>query len=351
MAAEMVKSATSEKLMDMDWTKSIEICELVAKDHGQAKDVVKCVKKRLGHKNANTQLFTVRLLEMLMNNCGEHIHRLVIDNGLLPILVKIVKKKTNLPVRERIFLLLDATQTSLGGAEGRYPQYYTAYYDLVASRVQFPQRSHIQSTQQFQAKEINEHLKDLTAEVSMSNRCQDAAKEPSSQAEHSIIHKATSVMEVLMETLNALTPRRPEGAAGEFILDLVEQCSFQKQRVMHLVMTCQICKGKALAEDNLEFLGSSLRYISDEELGRPLARPLCIQPNDQDSIPRLPHHPLGSIPPPPAKHMERERFFKGKHLDGPAIVGNMKSLSVHSRTGSSSRSGSTDFSDTIDFHG
>ncbi|PKU86439.1 TOM1-like protein 5 isoform X1 [Dendrobium catenatum] len=403
MAAEMVKSATSEKLMDMDWTKSIEICELVAKDHGQAKDVVKCVKKRLGHKNANTQLFTVRLLEMLMNNCGEHIHRLVIDNGLLPILVKIVKKKTNLPVRERIFLLLDATQTSLGGAEGRYPQYYTAYYDLVASRVQFPQRSHIQSTQQFQAKEINEHLKDLTAEVSMSNRCQDAAKEPSSQAEHSIIHKATSVMEVLMETLNALTPRRPEGAAGEFILDLVEQCSFQKQRVMHLVMTChdekviaqaielnellgkvltqhdsllssrapsttglfvneeaeedeklllrRICKGKALAEDNLEFLGSSLRYISDEELGRPLARPLCIQPNDQDSIPRLPHHPLGSIPPPPAKHMERERFFKGKHLDGPAIVGNMKSLSVHSRTGSSSRSGSTDFSDTIDFHG
>lgn len=28
-----------------------------------------------------------------MNNCGEPIHRQVIDNGLLPILVKIVKKK------------------------------------------------------------------------------------------------------------------------------------------------------------------------------------------------------------------------------------------------------------------
>lgn len=35
----------------------------------------------------------LQLLEMLMNNCGEHIHRHVIDNGLLPILVKIVKKK------------------------------------------------------------------------------------------------------------------------------------------------------------------------------------------------------------------------------------------------------------------
>jgi hypothetical protein len=32
---------------------------------------------------------------MLMNNCGEPIHRQVIDNGLLPILVKIVKKKVS----------------------------------------------------------------------------------------------------------------------------------------------------------------------------------------------------------------------------------------------------------------
>ena len=85
-----------------------------------------------------------------MNNCGEPIHRQVIDNGLLPILVKIVKKKvtsffaeywitvvklllidvdrilswfqTELPVREKIFLLLDATQTSLGGAKSKVPQ-------------------------------------------------------------------------------------------------------------------------------------------------------------------------------------------------------------------------------------
>ena len=93
-----------------------------------------------------------------MNNCGEPIHRQVIDNGLLPILVKIVKKKvtsffaeywitvvklllidvdrilswfqTELPVRENIFLLLDATQTSLGGAKSKFPQYYDAYYEL-----------------------------------------------------------------------------------------------------------------------------------------------------------------------------------------------------------------------------
>lgn len=35
----------------------------------------------------------VQLLEMLMNNIGENIHKQVIDTGILPLLVKIVKKK------------------------------------------------------------------------------------------------------------------------------------------------------------------------------------------------------------------------------------------------------------------
>lgn len=404
MAAEMVKSATSEKLMIMDWAKNIEICELVAKDEAQAKDVIKCIKKRLGHKNANTQLFTVRLLEMLIYNCGDHVHRQLIDNGLLRILVKIVKKKTNLPVRERIFLLLDATQTSLGGDKGKFPQYYAAYYELVASRVQFPQRNHIQSTQSSQVKEINEHSKGLPAELSKSNRCQGAEQpSPDGIPDFSIIQKATCVMEVLRDALNALAPRYSEGAADEFILDLVEQCSFQKQRVMHLVMTChdekviakaielnelldkvlarhdsllsipapsttglfvsdeakedeelllrRICKGKALAEDNSDFLGNSFRPISDGDFRRPLVRPLSIQPTDHDSMPPLPHSPVSSIPPPPLKHIEREKFFKEKQSDGSnGLAGHARRLSIHSHTGSSSRSCSTDFSDTSGFH-
>ncbi|MFS7906727.1 putative VHS domain-containing protein [Helianthus anomalus] len=99
----------------------------------QAKDVIKTIKKRLGSKSKDSQLYAVMLLEMLMNNIGEPIHTQVIDNGILPILVKIVKKKSSsdLPVREKIFLLLDATQTSVGGASGKFPQYYNAYYDLV----------------------------------------------------------------------------------------------------------------------------------------------------------------------------------------------------------------------------
>ncbi|KAG4173452.1 hypothetical protein ERO13_A11G059000v2 [Gossypium hirsutum] len=236
MAAELVNSATSDKLAEMDWAKNIEICELVARDQRQAKDVVKAIKKRLGSKNPNTQLYAVLLLEMLMNNIGENVHKLVIDTGILPILVKIVKKKSDLPVRERIFLLLDATQTSLGGASGKFPQYYSAYYDLVSAGVEFPQRPHATPSNPPTSQPIKSNT--LNGELA-SARQEAVAKEAEPQIvpESSIIQKASNALEVLREVLDAVDAQNPEAAKDEFTLDLVEQCSFQKQRVMHLVMS------------------------------------------------------------------------------------------------------------------
>ncbi|XP_077214046.1 ENTH/VHS/GAT family protein [Tasmannia lanceolata] len=391
MASELVNSATSEKLKEMDWTKNIEICELVARDQGKAKDVIKAIKKRLGNKNADTQLYAVMLLEMLMNNCGDYIHKLVIDTGILPILVKMVKKKSDLPVREKIFLLLDATQTSLGGASGKFPQYYAAYYDLVSARVQFSQRSSVQPPNH---PSPNAQANDLPIEKSIPPNCDGVARQSTTQIvpDLSIIDKASSAMEVLREVLDALDPQHPEGASDEFTLDLVEQCSFQKQRVMHLVMTSRdekvvsqaielneqldnvlakhdallsvratssassfdqeeaeeeedqlfrrLRKGKACAEDQPKSLPNSLKPFPGEKLHRPLIRPLSLETNESNAP-----SPAVVIPPPPAKHIEREKFFKEKQVDGTTLAGHIRGLSLHSRNGSSSRSESIDFSD------
>ncbi|MFQ6633121.1 hypothetical protein Gotur_010519 [Gossypium turneri] len=405
MAAELVNFATSEKLAEMDWAKNIEICELVARDQRQAKDVVKAIKKRLGSKNPNTQLYAVLLLEMLMNNIGENVHKLVIDTGILPILVKIVKKKSDLPVRERIFLLLDATQTSLGGASGKFPQYYSAYYDLVSAGVEFPQRPHATPSNPPTSQPIKSNT--LNGELA-SARQEAVAKEAEPQIvpESSIIQKASNALEVLREVLDAVDAQNPEAAKDEFTLDLVEQCSFQKQRVMHLVMSSRdekvvsraielneqlqnvlirhdallsgrttvssrpasilnhfsheeeeeepeqlfrrIRKGKACArpedeecsreQPHLGLYGSNI-LGEKERLNRPLIRPLSSEPSYENNA----HPSAVAIPPPPAKHIERERYFQEKKVDGSAVAGHMRGLSLHSRNASSSRS--SDFSD------
>uniref|UniRef100_A0A0A0L323 VHS domain-containing protein n=1 Tax=Cucumis sativus TaxID=3659 RepID=A0A0A0L323_CUCSA len=208
MAAELVNSATSEKLAETDWMKNIQICELVAHDQRQAKEVIKAIKKRLGNKNANAQLYAVLLLEMLMNNIGEAIHKQVIDSGVLPILVKIVKKKSDLPVRERIFLLLDATQTALGGASGKFPQYYSAYYDLVSAGVQFPQRPPAVSSNSPTQQQINNTSQNGV--IRLSEQENVARVEPQILSESSIIEKAGNALEVLKEVLDAVDPRHPE---------------------------------------------------------------------------------------------------------------------------------------------
>ncbi|CAI9777536.1 unnamed protein product [Fraxinus pennsylvanica] len=436
MASELVNSATSDKLSEMDWMKNIEICELVARDHRQAKDVIKAIKKRLGSKHSNTKLFAVMLLEMLMNNIGEPVHKQVTETGILPILVKIVKKKSDLPVREKIFLLLDAAQTSVGGASGRFPQYYSAYYELVSAGVQFPQRPRDIPKPHVTSNTIENNL--LDKEFANTQRARSVPQtQPQKVSEYSILEKAGSALEVLEDVLNAVDARHPEGAKEEFTLDLVEQCSFQKQRIMQLAMTSRdekivssaielneqlervlrrhdalvsgrtmsisshieheqimsisshinqeqaeeeeeaeqlfrrIRKGKACLrpedegcqiERPLGLLGGPL---PGEMLHRPLIRPLTVEPKQQPFRPltkepkqefmRPPTmepdqeanvgRPAVVIPPPPAKHVERERFFEEKKADVSSLDGHMRSLSLHSQNASSSRSGSIDYSD------
>ncbi|XP_048232827.1 TOM1-like protein 5 isoform X2 [Ricinus communis] len=354
------------------------------------------------------------LLEMLMNNNGEPVHKEVIDTGVLPILVKIVKKKTDLPIRERIFLLLDATQTSLGSASGKFPQYYSAYYDLVSAGVQFPQRPPETKTNNSTSQAKTRST--LNGELAASRQEVVAQKaEPPVVPESSIIQKANNALEVLKEVLDAVDSQNPQGGAkDEFTLDLVEQCSFQKQKVMHLVMTSRdekvvsraielneqlqkllaqhdaLVSGRSMVSDRSAFSGHTTsaadhfnHYEEDEEeeaeqLFRRLRKgKACAKPEDEGNLEeRIPMGMLGSsifgdrlnrplirplhsdqshepsantspvaIPPPPAKHIERERFFQEKKVDGSAVSGHMRGLSLHSRNGSSSHSGSLDFSD------
>jgi hypothetical protein len=380
-----------------------------------------------------------------------------------------------LPVRERIFLLLDATQTSLGGASGKFPQYYTAYYELVNAGVKFTQRPNatpvVVTAQAVPRNTLNEQLASARNEGPATTQ----QRESQSVSPSSILQKASTALEILKEVLDAVDSQNPEGAKDEFTLDLVEQCSFQKERVMHLVMTSrqifflswfrghvkriflfkyinQFClcrdekavskaielneqlqrilnrhedllsgritvpsrsttsngyhsnlepvrpisngdqkrelkasnantesssfisnrahlkleeedeeeepeqlfrrlrKGKARArpEDEEEpsppqgLPGSA---IHNERLNRPLIRPL---PSEEASRGGDSHSqsPPVVIPPPPAKHVEREKFFKENKGDGAlGLPGHMRGLSLHSRDGSSSRSGSVDFSD------
>lgn len=112
-------------------------------------------------------------------------------------------------------------------------------------------------------------------------------------------------------------------------------------------------------------LGLLRHRVPPELVHRPLIRPLTLEPRQETILSpnteskqesarpvdvELRQDPIHgkqavAIPPPPSKHVERERFFQENKVDSSALNGHMEGLSLHSRNASSSCSGSIDLSD------
>lgn len=141
MVNSMVERATSDLLIGPDWAMNIGICDICNRDPAQTKDVVKGIKKRLGSKNPKVQLLALTLLETFMKNCGDIAHMQVADKDLPHEMVKILKKKPDLGVKEKILTLINTWQEAFGGPRAIYPQFFVAYQDLLRLGAVFPQRS------------------------------------------------------------------------------------------------------------------------------------------------------------------------------------------------------------------
>ncbi|OMO61882.1 VHS domain-containing protein [Corchorus capsularis] len=224
MVNSMVERATSDMLIGPDWARNIEICDMLNHDPGQAKDVVKGIKKKLGKRDV--------LHEM----------------------VKIVKKKPDYHVKEKILTLIDTWQEAFGGPRARYPQYYVAYQELLRAGAVFPQRT--ERSAPVLTPPQTQPLSSYPSNIRNSDRHDTA--ESSAESEFPTlslteIQNARGIMDVLAEMLSALDPGNKEGLRQEVIVDLVEQCRTYKQRVVHLVNSTSdeslLCQGLALNDD------------------------------------------------------------------------------------------------------
>ncbi|XP_059462571.1 TOM1-like protein 6 [Corylus avellana] len=235
-----VDKATSDLLMSPDWTMNIDICDSVNSHHWQAKDVVKAVKKRLQHKNPRVQLLSLTLLETMVKNCGDYVHFQIAEKKILEEMIKIVKKKANMQVREKILALLDSWQEAFGGPGGKYPQYYMAYEELRRSGVEFPKRS-VDASPIFTPPVTHPTLNLAQPGYGMpsnsSRRLDETMATEIESLSLSSMDSMRNIMELLSDMLQAVNPSDRAAIRDEVIVDLVNRCRSNQKKLMQMLTT------------------------------------------------------------------------------------------------------------------
>ncbi|XVF84221.1 hypothetical protein PTKIN_Ptkin17bG0008300 [Pterospermum kingtungense] len=233
-----VDKATSDLLIGPDWTMNIDICDSVNSNHWQAKDVVKAVKRRLQHKNPKVQLLALTLLETMVKNCGEYVHLQIAERNILVDMVKIVRKKADMLVRDKILALLDSWQEAFGGPGGKHPQYYWAYDELRRFGVPFPKRSSDAApifTPPATRPTLNRPGNGMPS--NSSRRLDETMATENESLSLSSLDSMRDVMELLSDMLQAVNPSDRAAVKDEVIVELVNQCRSNQKKLMQMVTT------------------------------------------------------------------------------------------------------------------
>lgn len=174
----------------------------------------------------------------MIKNCGDYVHIQVAERNILQEMIKIVRKKSDMHVRDKILVLLDSWQEAFGGPRGKYTQYYWAYDELRRSGVEFPRRS-ANAAPIFTPPVTQPTTRHTLAGYGMpsdSTRTLDEAMASEMETlSLSNLDSVRSIMELLSEMLQAVNPTDREAVKDEVIVDLVNRCRSDQKKLVQLL--------------------------------------------------------------------------------------------------------------------
>lgn len=122
--------ATDENLTSEDWGVIMEICDRVLGDPNGPKESVQSLIKRLAHRNANVQLYTLEVANALSQNCGKNMHRELSSRAFTDALLKLANdRNTHTQVKAKILERMK-DWSDMFKADPDLGVMYDAYYRL-----------------------------------------------------------------------------------------------------------------------------------------------------------------------------------------------------------------------------
>ncbi|GAA5973824.1 hypothetical protein JCM21900_005647 [Sporobolomyces salmonicolor] len=92
---EIIAKATDEKQTEINWEIALTVWDKVNEDgEAGARNCVAALQKRLTHRSANVQLFSLTLAGALVNNCGPPLHREISGKAFTQTLIRLINDRT-----------------------------------------------------------------------------------------------------------------------------------------------------------------------------------------------------------------------------------------------------------------
>jgi len=100
---DVVGKATDENLTSENWEYILDVCDKAGASDTGAKDAVAAMIKRLAHRNANVQLYTLELANALSQNCGLQMHKELASRSFTDALLRLANdRNTHQQVKAKI---------------------------------------------------------------------------------------------------------------------------------------------------------------------------------------------------------------------------------------------------------
>ncbi|PSS03486.1 hypothetical protein BD289DRAFT_421389 [Coniella lustricola] len=143
---EAIAKATDENLTSEDWAAIMEVCDRVSSDTNGSQQAVQALIKRLAHRNANVQLYTLELANALSQNCGKPMHRELASRAFTDALLKLANdRNTHNQVKAKIMERMK-DWSDMFSKDADLGIMYDAYYRLKQSNPQLQPPSAPQKT-------------------------------------------------------------------------------------------------------------------------------------------------------------------------------------------------------------
>ncbi|KAF2763631.1 hypothetical protein EJ03DRAFT_65509 [Teratosphaeria nubilosa] len=98
-----VVKATDENLTSEDWSLILDVCDGVSASASGPAQAVSALIKRLAHRNANVQLYTLELAHALSQNCGAAVHRELASKAFTDALLRLAAdRNTHAQVKQKV---------------------------------------------------------------------------------------------------------------------------------------------------------------------------------------------------------------------------------------------------------